>query len=70
MVVVNCVMWHDKIKEVAASLGEYNFEVAEETTHEVSFNHSGTADAAAGALKSTLKGKPEFRALFFQVHAK
>lgn len=62
MVAINCTMYHDKLKEYVTAVEDPTCTFVNETPMEMLFET--TDDERA------LKATPEFKAVYFQIHAK
>lgn len=69
MIAINCSMYHDKLKEYVASVEDPVCTFVNETPMEVLFETTDDERAVA-VVKTALKATPEFKAVYFQIHAK
>lgn len=69
MISINCAMMHDKLKEYVEAVDDPKCTFVSEAPMEVVFETTDDARALT-VVKAALKATPEFKAVYFQIHAK
>lgn len=69
MISINCAMMHDKLKEYVEAVDDPKCTLVSEAPMEVVFETTDDARALT-VVKAALKATPEFKAVYFQIHAK
>lgn len=69
MIAINCSMYHDKLKEYVAAVEDPVCTLKSESPMELLFETTDDERALA-TVKAALKATPEFKAVYFQIHAK
>ncbi len=69
MIIINAAMLHDKLIEVVTSIEEPKITFVAKKGMEMQFT-SDDEETAAEIAKKTLKTKPEFKTVYFQIHVK
>lgn len=69
MISINCSMYHDKLKEYVLAVEDPKCTLVSEAPMELVFETTDDALALKN-VKAALKATPEFKAVYFQIHAK
>lgn len=69
MISINCAMMHDKLKEYVGAVEDPKCTLVSEAPMELIFETTDDARAVS-VVKAALKATPEFKAVYFQIHAK
>lgn len=69
MISINCTMYHDKLKEYVATIEDPVCTLKSEAPMELCYETTND-ERALTVVKQTLKATPEFKAVYFQIHAK
>lgn len=69
MIAINCTMYHDKLKDYVAAIEDPACTLVIESPMELCYETTDDARALT-VVKQALKATPEFKAVYFQIHAK
>ena len=69
MISIQCTMMHDKLRAYVEAIEDPKCTFVSEKPLEVLFETTDDAKALT-VVKKTLKATPEFKAVYFQIHAK
>lgn len=69
MISINCAMMHDKLKEYVAAVEDPKCTLVSEAPMELVYETTDDVRALT-VVKAALKATPEFKAVYFQIHAK
>ena len=69
MIIINAAMLQDKLIEVVTSIEEPKITFIAKKGMEMQFT-SDDEETAAAVAKKTLKAKPEFKTVYFQIHVR